>query len=317
VPYSIGKGRFLLNDHIGEGGMGQVFLAYDRMIGSDVAIKRMHPRFKGDRLMDALFRTEIEAMRMLRKEGNLGIPRFVAAGEDRGLPFLAMEPIDGYPLNQASPAYLRRYAMPIMDQLCQTLSQVHGMGIVHRDLKPENILVHRTSARWVRVRLIDFGIAKVPGIDCPFSADAIFGTATYLPPERISDSSSEDHRGDIFSLGVMMCELLTGKVPRRIFMRNSLLPVFGHYNSELLKGVHPGIADILKRAMDDNSSRRFGSVDEIRYAFNSLVTRLGRSVLSSELPPTLDLRISSKDRVVGDPIGYMKTEKDDQSEKEG
>jgi serine/threonine-protein kinase len=315
APGDIIKGRFVLKERMGAGGMGEVFLAYDRMLEAEVALKRMRPWFKEDRTMHNLFRTEITAMRMLGKDLTGGIPYFIGEGDEGGLPFFVMEPIDGFPLSRAIPSFIRRHAMHILEQVCDCLGHVHDMGIVHRDIKPDNILIHRVSARWVRARLIDFGIAKVPGIGSPLSKDAIFGTTAYLPPERISDSRVEDHRGDIFSLGVMMCELLTGKVPRRIFIRNSLLPIFGHYNSELLKGVHPDIVAILRRAMDSNCSRRFESAHDIRAAFDRLVNKMGKEVLYPTLPDTRSLKGSSKDRVVGDPIGYIETEKEKESEK--
>lgn len=207
-------GQYVILDKIGEGGMGEVFLADQSAIGRQVAIKIVLPPTRGrdDDEHVARFRNEAKAAASLESPHIVQIFNW---GElEDGALFMAMEYLAGRTLAQflADEGPLgAELSVAIATQICTALAEAHGAGIVHRDLKPSNIMLIERSEQPHFVKVLDFGVAKLEGSDITRSG-AMFGTPQYMSPEQLRGEGL-DGRSDLYSLGVMLYELLTGELP--------------------------------------------------------------------------------------------------------
>ena len=197
---------------LGHGGMGAVYKARQPGLDRIVALKILPPRAGQDPAFAERFVREARAMARLSHPRITNVYDF---GQTGGLFFLVMEFIDGVNLRQAIRAgtVTPKVALEIVTQVCDALQYAHDEGVVHRDIKPENILLDRRG----RVKIADFGLAKLLGAG---GAEAeltgthqVMGTLRYMAPEQMEGSRNVDHRADIYSLGVVFYELLTGEVP--------------------------------------------------------------------------------------------------------
>ena len=194
---------------IGRGGMGAVYKARQTQLGRTVALKILAPARGADARFAERFRREARAL------ARLGHPSIVTvhdSGEAGGLFYLLMEFVDGPNLRQLQAAHrlTPQEALAIVPPICDALQYAHAQGIVHRDIKPENILVDTQG----RVKIADFGIAKMLGAEDdarPLTGDhQAIGTPHYMAPEQIEKPETVDRRADIYSLGVVFYEMLTG-----------------------------------------------------------------------------------------------------------
>lgn len=199
--------RFELLAHLGSGGMGSVYLAHDRQLDENVAIKLLHRQLAASQTLD-LLRREVK---LARRVTSTGVARIHELVEDAGEWFLTMEYIDGVPLADMIAGDGRLPVARVIELLgavCDGLEAVHGAGVVHGDVKPANILVARDG----RVVLSDFGIARFA--DVRGDAREVVGTPAYMAPEQVTGADL-DHRADLYALGVVAFELLTGDLPFR------------------------------------------------------------------------------------------------------
>jgi predicted Ser/Thr protein kinase len=213
--------QFEILELIGQGGMGAVYKVRQRQLDRVVALKILPPGIGGDAAFADRFAREAKALAKLNHPGIVTIHEFGCSG---GLYFIVMEFVDGVNLRQLlkggriSP----REALAIVPQICDALQFAHDLGIVHRDIKPENLLIDRRG----RVKVADFGLAKLVGGDPDEEAAAIFasgslhteggkvmGTPRYMAPEQIERPAEVDHRADIYALGVVFYQMLTGELP--------------------------------------------------------------------------------------------------------
>ncbi len=194
-------------ERIGAGGMGEVYLAEDTRLKRRIAIKFLQSRFAADKELKARFIREAQAAAAL-KHRNIVTIHEVAEYGDR--PYIVMEHVEGESLdelirrNRLNPAK----SLGIMSQLCEGLREAHEAGIVHRDIKPSNIIVDKKGC----CRILDFGLAKGGGDSQSTSPGTIIGTAGYMSPEQ-GQGLKVDHGSDIFSLGIVFYEMLTGRSP--------------------------------------------------------------------------------------------------------
>jgi hypothetical protein len=202
-------GRFQLRERLGDGGFGEVYLAYDPRLDRDVALKVLRQANPSERVMERFFREARAAAR-------LDHPNIVAvhdAGFDRGRCWVAYQHVSGRPLwwcrdhHPFEPAA----AALILRDLADAVDHAHKMGVLHRDIKPANILIDDHG----RPRLIDFGLARRSDLDSSLTHDgAIVGTPAYMSPEQALGLSRQvDERSDVFSLGVIFFEILAGRRP--------------------------------------------------------------------------------------------------------
>lgn len=259
-------GRYQIVKLLGEGAMGRVYLAEDPVLDRLVALKIIAIKNHNDdeTMHDYINRFNLEA----KASARLNHPSIVTiydAGEDDGDPWIAFEFVKGMRLDQ----YLRsQKQLPfdnirmIITQLASALTYAHDMGIIHRDIKPQNILIdERTSI----AKLADFGVAKAPWAGLTQEGNSV-GSPGYMSPEQI-DGSKVDARSDLFSLGIVLYELITGKHP---FIKESIPSTFfatvnGQYQpmAELRQAVPDEFTLLTTKLLQSDREKRIGSAHEI------------------------------------------------------
>jgi serine/threonine protein kinase len=201
-----------IQELIGQGGMGAVFKARQPKLNRLVALKILPERLAADTAFAERFAREGQMLARLNHPNIVAIHDF---GESDGFYYLLMEFVEGVNLRQALRAggFTPPQALGIVPKICEALQYAHDEGVLHRDIKPENILLDVKG----RVKIADFGIAKLAREPAPgeplTAAGAALGTPYYMAPEQIERPSDVDHRADIYSLGVVFYELLTGELP--------------------------------------------------------------------------------------------------------
>jgi serine/threonine protein kinase len=195
---------------LGEGGMGVVYKAVQKPLGRTVALKVLSPQLAADPAFVERFTREAKALASLNHPNIVAIHDF---GVHDGVPYLLMEHVDGTPLRKmlAAKKLTAEQALDVVPQICDALQYAHARGVVHRDVKPENILIDREG----RVKIADFGLAKLAAVEQTriTRTNMLMGTPHYMAPEQIENPSTVDHRADIYSLGVIFYEMLTGELP--------------------------------------------------------------------------------------------------------
>jgi serine/threonine-protein kinase len=209
---SVVAGKYRLVERLGGGGMGEVYRAENQYAGRTVALKLLRRDFAEDADLTRRFFQEAQAVNKIRHPNIVDV---LDAGFCEEGPYVAMEILEGSSLSGAL-ARIGRLdaptALAVVLPMLDALDAAHRHGIVHRDLKPENVYLARTSGG-VTVKLLDFGIAKVLDAGTNTNTGVVFGTPDYLSPEQASGEGVVDGRSDLFAVGIVLFELLTGKRP--------------------------------------------------------------------------------------------------------
>jgi TolB-like protein/tetratricopeptide (TPR) repeat protein len=208
APGSDFAGRYAIVDELGRGGMGRVFKALDREIGETIALKVLVPELSLDEGMIERFRNELK---LARRIAHKNVCRIFDLGNCEGTYFITMEYIPGDTLKnivRMMGAFAPQRALSVAGQVCDGLAEAHRLSIVHRDLKSANIMIDREGS----ARIMDFGIARGAESNDLTGRGALIGTPEYMAPEQV-EGLEVDHRADIYSLGVILFEMLTGRVP--------------------------------------------------------------------------------------------------------
>jgi len=253
-------GRFLIHGELGRGGMGVVYRGEDRLIGREVAIKTLNE--VTPELRDRFY---LEA-----RSGILSHPNIVTVyelGEQDGSPFIAMELVAGESLEKILRTRKRLpllEALSIVEQLCAGLGHAHGHGVVHRDVKPANVLVRPDG----RVTIVDFGIARLTDQTRQLTkTDALLGTFHYIAPERLKGEPS-DGRADVWSVGVMLYEMLSGELPFKGKDVSSLYRVINEPYvplQEYVQDLPEGLGHVLDRALAKQLQDRYATAEEMAF----------------------------------------------------
>jgi hypothetical protein len=281
-------GRYELGNLIGHGGMGDVFSAMDSILKRPVAIKRLRSGLTDD--ADALARLHREA----RAAASLSHPNIVTVYDEvteAEPPFIVMEMIDGESLDEVlrretaiEPFRSARIAADVAD----ALTFAHDAGIIHRDVKPANIMITRRG----HVKVLDFGIAQALAWTPLTNRGVLQGTAEYLSPEQ-ARGAKVGHRSDIYSLGVVLYEMLTGRPP---FTGDTPIAIaYKHIEEEpvdpsyLRPGIPEDLADVVLRCLRKQASARFESPAEVREELIRIADAAGRPQPVRIERPTLEL----------------------------
>ena len=261
----IGKtlGQYTILEEAGRGGMATVYLAKQTSMNRSVAIKVLPPHFLHDPSFLERFKREVEVISQLEHPHILPIYEF---GEADGMPYIAMRFLGG-----GSMAQMIRRGVPDLDELVRPMRQVsqaldyaHLQGIIHRDLKPGNIMLDEGGNAY----LSDFGIARVMGSD--LTGSAIIGTPAYMSPEQ-ANGIGIDGRSDIYSLGVVLFELITGREPYQAETPMALL--LKHLNEpmpparEFREGISDAVEHVLAKSTAKDPDERYSSAREMSDAF--------------------------------------------------
>src|SRR5208283_5077981 len=243
---------------LGQGGMGAVYKARQPRLNRFVALKILSPEKQSDPQFAERFEREARALAWLTHPNIVTVYDF---GETQGIFFLLMEFVDGMTLRKLLQA--RRLAsaeaLAIVPQICQALQYAHEQGVIHRDIKPENILLDKKG----QVKIADFGIAKIldqaPRDIALTGAKDVVGTPYYMAPEQIEKPQTVDHRADIYSLGVVFYEMLTGELP----LGNFLPP------SQKVQ-IDVRLDEVVLHAMEKEPERRYQEASQVKTAVETI-----------------------------------------------
>lgn len=262
--------RYTVLNLVGRGGMGCIYKVHDNTLGEEVALKTLLPQFAQDKMVVERFFNEA---RIARRLAHPNIVRVHDIGIDNGVLYISMEFMQGRSLRDILEKMLPGEQLPlretlrIMDELCAALSYAHRHTI-HRDIKPENVMLQEQGT----VKLMDFGISKLMDNNRLTGASIVMGTPFYMSPEQLRNSRDVDARADIYSVGVMLYEVLTGNMPTGI----------PKPASEMLKDVPPAMDNIVARCVDPNPDQRYQSADELRAALAEVRRRLEAGTLNQK-----------------------------------
>ncbi len=257
---TIVDGRYRVVGRIGSGGMADVYCAEDLQLGRNVALKVLHSRFAADAEFRERFRREARSAAGLNHQNVVSI---YDRGEWDGNYYIAMEYLDGRSLKeivQRDGPLAPDYAIDLTVQVLRAARFAHARGIIHRDIKPHNVIVDEEG----RAKVTDFGIARAAGASDMTQTGSIMGTAQYLSPEQ-AQGHAVSEPSDLYSAGIMLYELLTGRVP---FEGESAITIaLKHVNerpvppSMINPAVTPELEGVVMRALEKDPQRRFPDAD--------------------------------------------------------
>lgn len=249
---------------IGEGGMGAVYRARHRKLDRSVAVKLLGTALRTNPAFSDRFEREARTMASLDHPNVVTIYDF---GQREGHCYLVMEFVDGVNLRQMieGGSLTPDTALQMVPNICSALQYAHDRGVVHRDIKPENILVDRRGV----VKIADFGLAKLVGGEASqrlTRTEQIMGTPNYMAPEQIEKPGEVDHRADIYALGVVFYELLTGELPVGRFPAPSKT-----------SSVDGRLDDVVFRTLEKDPSQRYQQASELGTDVESISAGLGQA----------------------------------------
>jgi serine/threonine protein kinase len=256
-------GRYEVIEELGKGGMGRVYRVFDKKLQEVVALKLLNPEISFNEKAVDRFRNEL---RFARKISHRNVVRLFDLGEEGFTLFITMEYVDGENLKRfikRSGQLTSGKAVGIALQVCEGLAEAHHLGVIHRDLKPQNIMIDRDG----NARVLDFGIARFMDAEDITASGVMIGTPEYMSPEQI-DLKEVDGRTDIYSLGIILYEMLTGRVP---FEGETPLSVALKHKSQIPKNprelnphIDAGLAGIILKCLEKDRDRRCQNAGDLR-----------------------------------------------------
>jgi serine/threonine protein kinase/tetratricopeptide (TPR) repeat protein len=292
-------GSYKIVDRIGEGGMGAVFKGIDLMLEREVAIKALRPDLARQADIVERFRAEAVTLARLNHPNIATLFNFLRQGDDF---FMVMEFVRGETLDQL----LRtrgpmppNFAIPVFCQALDGIDHAHKMGIVHRDIKPANIMLNQAGL----TKVMDFGIARVLGSARMTRQGSVVGTIEYMSPEQVQGLET-DSRSDIYSLGILLYEMLTGRAP---FISNSEYELMRLQMESappppraFAPNIPPGIESAIMKALAKNPNQRFQTAADFRQALLA-----GASWPAQVAGPIADTRVAPPEQQWPRPYGSL------------
>ncbi len=269
--------RYQIIEELGKGGMGKVYKVFDQEIRAKMALKLIRPEVAAGHTTIERFRNELK---LARDISHKNICRMYDLGREAGDYFITMEYVSGEDLK----SFIRRSkqlvvgtAVMIAKQVCEGLAEAHRLGVVHRDLKPGNIMIDKDG----NVRIMDFGIAQSVAAKGITGAGMMIGTPEYMSPEQV-EGKEVDQRSDIYSLGIILYEMLTGQVP---FEGETPFAIGMKHKSEVPKDpqelnaqIPNGLNRLILKCLEKDKEKRYRSADELR----ADLEKIEKSVPTSE-----------------------------------
>jgi len=255
-------GRYEIIEELGKGGMGRVYKVRDTEIKEKVALKLLKPEIAADEKIIERFRNELK---IARKVSHKRVCRMYDIGKEEEKYFITMEYVEGEDLKsliREKGKMPKNELLKLAKQICEGLAEAHELGVVHRDLKPQNIMINKEG----NAKIMDFGIARsveAPGMT---QTGVMIGTPDYISPEQ-AEGEEADQRSDIYALGVILYEMVTGSVP---FKGDTALSVALKHKTKLPpdpKKLNPDISENLSRliliCMEKDRERRYQTAEEL------------------------------------------------------
>jgi serine/threonine protein kinase len=256
-------GRYQIIEELGKGGMGRVYKVLDKEINETVALKLLKSEISVDKKTIERFRNELK---IARKISHKNVCRMYHLGKHDEASFIAMEYVHGEDLRRL----IRKVgqlgagkAISIAKQVCEGLEEAHRLGVIHRDLKPSNIMVDEEG----NARIMDFGIARSIDAKGITGAGVMIGTPEYMSPEQV-EGKEVDQRSDIYSLGIILYEMVTGSVP---FEGDTPFTIGVKHKSEipkdpkeLNKQIPEDLNSVIMRCLEKDKEKRYQSAGEVR-----------------------------------------------------
>lgn len=287
-------GRYQIIEELGKGGMGKVYKALDNKINEKIALKLIKPEIASDKKIIERFSNELK---MARKISHRNVGRMYHLGEQEGAHYITMEFVPGEDLKsmiRMSGQLGIRTAINIAKQVCEGLYEAHRLGIIHRDLKPQNIMIDKEG----NTKIMDFGIARSVKAKGITGSGVMIGTPEYMSPEQV-EGEKIDHRSDIYSLGVVLYEMVTGEVP---FDGETPLSIALKHR-DVIPGdprnlnihIPEAFSRVTLRCMEKDRDKRFGNAGEVLSALTRIEKEI--STTKKEVPrkkPRIELKAQRK-----------------------
>jgi eukaryotic-like serine/threonine-protein kinase len=267
-PGDVLGNRYEILQMLGEGGMGAVYKARDRELDRPVALKLIRPELASNPAILARFKQELLLSRQVTHKN---VIRIFDLGDAEGVKFITMEFVEGRDLRaliQEKKKFSPGEAVEIMQQVCQALEAAHATGVIHRDLKPQNIMREDNG----RILVMDFGLARTVEGDGMTQTGALVGTMEYMSPEQAL-AKDLDQRSDLFAAGLILYEMLTGKMPYKaesalasLIMRTQqrAIPVSDHDDT-----IPGALSGIVSRCLERDPTQRYASATEMLRALDA------------------------------------------------
>ena len=287
--------HYRIVEKIGSGGMGDVYLAEDTQLGRKVALKFLPTRYLGDEGLKARFTREAQATATLKHPNIVTIHEVSEYG---GRPYLVMEYIERATLKNfvRDKAFSTEEILDLVIQICQGLAKAHSSGITHRDIKPSNIVIDADG----RPKIVDFGLATIRGTERLTRDGSTLGTVGYMSPEQIQNKDT-DRRSDIFSLGVVLYELISGQAPFKgdseAATLNSVLTATPEPLARFKSDIPEKLQEIMEKVLEKSPGERYQHADDLLVDLRKVSAQMKgvhSGEITSEMRASMGARSSSR-----------------------